>query len=122
MDYKAIGQPQTEIIEKLRELDPEVAKQMLTVLEREQKHRHEVEVNVRSAELYDMRRGQLFAFIIVIFFGTVGAFLIYKDHDIAGGLFGGSAILGIVTTFIAGRFKKDSSDIDNVNSVELPKT
>ena len=92
-----------ELVEQLRTLDPATAGAMLDILAREQKHRHEVEVNVRAAELRDMRRGQLFAFIIVMFFGVVGAVLIYTDHDLAGGLFGGSAILGIVTTFIAGR-------------------
>ncbi|WCN13178.1 hypothetical protein GV054_09240 [Marinomonas mediterranea] len=98
-----------ELVEKIKELPEDIASKMLDILEREQKHRHEVEVNVRAAELRDMRRGQLFAFIIVMFFGVVGAFLIYDDHDLAGGLFGSSAILGIVTTFITGRKKRRSS-------------
>ena len=103
------GELSIEVIEKLRELPEDVANKMLKIYEREQKHRHEVEVQVRAAELRDMRRGQLFAFIIVLFFGVVGALLIYNNHELAGGLFGGSAILGIVTSFIAGRKKNDKS-------------
>lgn len=105
-----------ELINEIKTLKPSVAQQLLQIVEREQKHRHEVEVNVRAAELRDMKRGQIFAFIIVMFFGTVGTLLIYSGHDIAGGLFGGSAILGIVTTFIAGRQRS------LVNGSKLQKT
>ena len=98
-----VGDLPVQLIEKIQTLDPAVSEKILAILEREQQHRHMIEEKVRMAELHDMRQGQLFAFIIVLFFGIVGAFLIYNKHDIAGSVFGGSAILGIVTTFIVGR-------------------
>lgn len=80
--------------------------------EGEARHRRELESRIVDAQIRDIkirldetRRGQLFAFVIVIT-AIIGATIAaYSGHEVSAGILGGVPITGVVTTFILGRSK-----------------
>ena len=56
-----------------------------------------------KAQLADMFRGQIFAFIAVLLGLGGGLWLATQGHPVAGSVFGGGSLISIVSAFIYGR-------------------
>ena len=93
-------------------ISPGLADRLVSMAEGEARHRRELESRIVEAQIRDnkirldeTRRGQLFAFVIVIA-AIIGATIAaYSGHEVSAGILGGVPITGVVTTFILGRSK-----------------
>ena len=95
--------PDPETLRKYDDLLPGSAERIFAMAEREQRHLHE---SVRRVHVWTLARkqiGQVSGFLIAISGLSVGSWLIYKGHDLAG-----SAIAGIGLSNLVGLFVKDN--------------
>ncbi len=53
------------------------------------------------------RNGQLFAFILALIAMGLSTYLIYLDKDIAGGVFGTTALIVLISLFIRGKTSRE---------------
>lgn len=104
----------------LKEYDivmPGAAQIIIEMAQREQEHRHRLEDGINAsmirdtdAEITGRTRAQWMAFAFAIVSVCLGAWLISLDHTIAGSIFAGSCIVGIVSSFLkSGRKKPEPS-------------
>lgn len=84
---------------------------ILTMAEKEQKHRHEMERRMTEAyatdicqERREIGRAQWMAWTLAFGVITIGGFLVYAGHSFVGTLLTGGTLIGIVSTFLEKRF------------------
>ncbi|WP_191117111.1 MULTISPECIES: DUF2335 domain-containing protein [Vibrio harveyi group] len=91
------------------------AERIVSMAEREQEHRHQLENRGVQGAIDKDKRSQRYALGIVIFLASLCGGLIFAGHDIAGSVLGGTTLVGTVALFITG--KRDSkSNKDNEDS------
>ena len=84
--------PHPDIMKGYDELVPGAAERILSMTEKEQSHRHELETRMVESEIKDGKRGMVFAFILS-FSAIIAAIVIAIVSPSAYGVFAG-AILG----------------------------
>ena len=109
--------PHPDMLERYEQVHPGTAERIIQRFEKEAEHRQSIEREVVAAqisrdkaEVGEIRRGQVFAFII----GAVGllvggAVSLFSETDAgayAGAGIGGATLVGLVTAFIVGRKAK----------------
>jgi uncharacterized membrane protein len=101
--------PPPDQLAKYNQVLPGAADRIMTMAEHQSAHRMELEKLVVSGQLNQSNRGQTLAFIIAILFliGALTATLL--GHDAVGGALGTTAVLGLVATFIAGKWEQSAS-------------
>lgn len=93
---------------ELREYDqvlPGAAERILKMAEIDQQHTHEMEKIGLRMTFIEKRIGQIFALMVSLGAFTAAVVMTYFHAEKAAMVLGGSTILGLVSTFIAGRKK-----------------
>lgn len=98
---------------------PNGADRIMALAESQMTHRHRLEQDIVVAQVADARAerterllGQIFALIIGLTAIVAGAIVAIKGQPWPGAIIGGSAIVGLVSVFIAGR-KSEQDDKGN---------
>ena len=113
--------PPPALLEAYEKICPGAALKILEAARIEGEHRREMESKVVNANVEGMRKqfgearlGQVFAFVIAIFFVLVGAYVILRGQPWPGTILGGAGLGGIVTAFIVGRGRRNSQQENTV--------
>ena len=92
--------PSPESLEKYKQVDPGFPALISGMATKEQDYLHTRDSKIIDREFGLKKRGQAFAFIITIFITSGGLAAILLGHDIAGTVFGGTGLLGLVALFL----------------------
>lgn len=104
--------PHPDILKKYNEIDPGAGKQIIDEMIAEGDHRRSLENKSIEYVRRERKRRDLMGFVIGVLIVGLGAFLIYKNHVVAGSIFSGISGLGIIGLFID---KDDNNKNDNSN-------
>jgi uncharacterized membrane protein len=85
---------------------PNGGDRIMTTVERQLEHRITLESTGVRRSFNQSSTGQWMAFGIAIFFGLVAWDLAKSDKEVVAGIIGGIDIIGLVTVFIVGNYKK----------------
>ena len=95
--------PPPSILQGYSEVLKNGGERVFALTEDQSKHRREMESKIVKANISDVKRGQIFAFILAfIMLGLVTLFTFFGYSAIAG-IFGTTTIVGLVAVFIVGR-------------------
>lgn len=95
--------PPPAVLRQYNEIQPDFAERLLRLTETEAEHRRQVTTRAQRDDAIETVLGQVFALIVSLAaFGTA-AWLGFLGHPAAASVIGGSAIVGLVGAFIAGR-------------------
>jgi len=97
--------PPPEDLKKYDAASPGLGRQIIEMVQEEQKHLQYVE----RSEISLRRRGQLFGFIIAISFLVVSGFLVSQNHDVAGTVIGSVDLVALTTVFVVGQRSLDKT-------------
>ena len=89
--------PHPDLLVKYEEIIPGSAERILSMAEKEQKHRHQLENEVIKKEIAQKGRGLNFGFTLALLIIVVGAYLLIIDKSLQGF----SLILGSIAMIIA---------------------
>jgi len=102
--------PHPEVLARYNQIDETLVNRIVSMAENESSHRHRqetIELQARITHLkesdIDVKRGQVFAFIIVISFIVSGLLVALYGNPWAGGFISLGALAPIITAFIKGR-------------------
>lgn len=90
-----------------QQIDPSIIPFLIQTSVKEQEHRHNMDNEklkiLKNSERKNGRMnwwGMFFAFLSLILFMGVAAFALYLDKPWFAGIFGGTAILSVISTFV----------------------
>ncbi|MGL4672176.1 MAG: DUF2335 domain-containing protein [Cetobacterium sp.] len=89
--------PHPDLLVKYEEIIPGSAERILSMAEKEQQHRHQLENEVIKKEIAQKGRGLNFGFTLALLIIVVGAYLLIIDKSLQGF----SLILGSIAMIIA---------------------
>ena len=89
--------PHPDLLVKYEEIIPGSAERILSMAEKEQQHRHQLENEVIKKEIAQKGRGLNFGFTLALLIVVVGAYLLIIDKSLQGF----SLILGSIAIIIA---------------------
>ena len=89
--------PHPDLLVKYEEIIPGSAERILSMAEKEQQHRHQLENEVIKKEIAQKGRGLNFGFTLALLIIVVGAYLLVIDKSLQGF----SLILGSIAMIIA---------------------
>lgn len=89
--------PHPDLLVKYEEIIPGSAERILSMAEKEQQHRHQLENEVIKKEIAQKGRGLNFGFTLALLIVVVGAYLLIIDKSLQGF----SLILGSIAMIIA---------------------
>jgi uncharacterized membrane protein len=102
--------PSPAVLGQYERLVPGTAERLIKMAEKEQNHRHEMDMKVASAQINDLRRnrlennlGQVFGLVIGLTAIMAGSFTAIKGSQLAGGLIGTAGVAGLVSAFVLGK-------------------
>ena len=106
--------PHPEILQAYEQVHPGIAERIVQRFEKESDHRQAIElkvvdaqINRDNADVSEVKRGQLFAFVLgamgLLVGGAVALYGPTDAHAYAGAGIGGVTLVGLVTAFIVGR-------------------
>lgn len=98
--------PPPRMLEHYDSVQPGFADRIVSMAEKEQSHRHNLEYQGVSGAIKKDSRGQHYALVTSILLIASCAFLIYSGHEVSGSILGGGSLTGLAYIFISGR-KKD---------------
>ncbi len=111
--------PPPDDLERYNSIIPNGADRIMALAETQTAHRHQLEQEIVVAQVADAKAdrterlvGQIFALIIGLTAIVSGAIIAAKGQPWPGAVIGGSAIVGLVSVFIAGR-KNDQHEEDS---------
>jgi uncharacterized membrane protein len=113
--------PSPETLEKYGNISPEILNCIVSAFREQSTHRQSIEKWIFKGGTIRSILGVLFAFIIGMTAISWGGFLVLYDHAIAGTIFGGFGIAGIIKSFLDGTklFGKGDDD-DELEFTESP--
>ncbi|MCK4624547.1 MAG: DUF2335 domain-containing protein [Phycisphaerae bacterium] len=105
--------PPPQILEKYNQICPGAAERILSMAEKQARHRQEVESKALEAGIADaksdrtqIRRGQYLGFVIAFVGVAGGVYAVVKGAGWAGTAVAGAPLVGLVTALIYGRKPK----------------
>lgn len=98
--------PPPQIIKGYDAIVPGSANIIIDSFVQQSEHRRNIETQVTTSEIKRAERGQNYAFIIVLLLIIAAGYGIYKGHTWVAVIFGGPAIIQIVSMFISGKSLK----------------
>ncbi|MFK5894467.1 MAG: DUF2335 domain-containing protein [Pseudomonadota bacterium] len=95
--------PPPKILNQYEGVHEGLANRIVSMAEKEQGHRHDLESTALSGEIKKDSRGQNYALFtsLSIIIGSI--FLIYSGHEVSGSILVGSTLMGLAYIFITGR-------------------
>ena len=102
--------PPAEALLRYEQVHPGLAERIVSMAEREQKHRHRVECAEVEEPFRLARRGQVCAVAVVVLMLGFAAFLALRGAVVAGAILAGVDILGLVVVFITGQEPSSKSE------------
>ena len=108
--------PLPEHLEKYERIYPGLANRMMALAEKQQTHRHQMElrnmealIEVQNKTFNEARLGQIFALLIGTIAIGVGGLVAFMGSQWTGSIIGGGGVIGLVSVFIYGRKKSGES-------------
>jgi uncharacterized membrane protein len=105
--------PAASELEKLKEIDPDIIRWVLSRAEMEQNARIECNREIIDINKFNLKKEHRFNFTalflaFVLFIGALGisAFFVVKGFEVQGTIFGGSALIMGVVFFISAAYNK----------------
>lgn len=99
--------PTPQELQLYQQIDPSIIPFLIQTSVKEQEHRHNMDKEklkiLKNSERKNGRMnwwGMFFAFLSLILFMGVAAFALYLDKPWFAGIFGGTAILSVISTFV----------------------
>jgi len=96
--YRSGPLPRADELKKYAEISPQVLETILSMAEKQQKHRHNVEFRQQKITTFQISLGQFLGFLIAISIIAAGTFLLYNDKNLSGFallLGGGASLIGV---------------------------
>lgn len=97
--------PPPALVREYEDILPGAAQFFFNTLERQSKHRQEIEAKVVDANIANEKTGMWLAFFLAVLMICCGAFLIREDKDPQGLALIGATIIMLAGTFIYGRHR-----------------
>ena len=104
--------PHPDIIAGYKAIIPGSGRELLDMAKDQSNHRMELENKAIGEQLSQSKTGQLFAFILALVCIILAFILGMCGHDKVAIVLGGSTVLGLVTSFIYGKYKQKESTKD----------
>lgn len=102
--------PPPDILKGYEEILPGAAERMLSMAEKEQNHRHQIDTTETTIEKSFHRdeakrdaRGQYIAAFLAVFSLSISTYLSLQGHSVIAGVIGGTTVIGLVSAFVVGR-------------------
>lgn len=113
--------PSPETLAKYKAISPELLKTIVQSFTKQASHRQSIENWIFKGGTVRAILGVVFAFVIGMTAILCGAYLALHDHAVAGTIFGGIGIAGIIKSFLDGTtlFGK-KNDMDESEFTESP--
>jgi Predicted membrane protein len=99
--------PSPQELAQYQQIDPNIAKFLMEISRKEQEHRHymdseKIKIVKRSERKEGMMNwwGMFFAFLSLLLFVGLTVFALYLDKPWFAGIFGGAAIISVISTFV----------------------
>lgn len=99
--------PSPQELEAYQRINPDIVKFLMDTSVKEQAHRHSIEDEkmklINYTEHRSMRMnwwGMFFAFVSLVVLVALSAFALYLDKPWFAGIFGFTAVVGIISTFV----------------------
>lgn len=101
--------PTPEDLAKYDKFIPNGAERIMSMAEKQQSHRMELEKHAVTGQIKQSGRGQVFGLVIGLFGLLITFGLAYIGAEVAAGIVGGTTIVGLVSVFVIGKVlqKKD---------------
>lgn len=109
--------PPPEMLREFDAIEPGRAAKLMQLAEDQTRHRMSLEASVIRSDIYKSWAGLASAFVITMTSLGLGAYLILNGHPVAGSVFGGSSIAGVVTAFIYGTATRKSERVEKQKAV-----
>lgn len=100
--------PPPDILAHYNEIAPGAADRIIAMAESEVAHRQDCEKQALSSEISDVKRGQIFGFIIGLIAILSGAITALNGSEWAGAAIGSAGVIGLVSVFVYGRSNKQN--------------
>jgi uncharacterized membrane protein len=94
--------PHPEILKRYNEILPDAAAKILSMVERQELHRHELENMVINSDCKNARLGLHYGLIIGMTAVVGGIVCTLLGHEIGGSIIGGIGLAGLVSVFVYG--------------------
>lgn len=101
--------PPPRMLEHYDTVQSGFADRIVSMAEKEQSHRHNLESLGVNGAIKKDSRGQNYALITSILLIAACVFLIYSGHEVSGSILGGGSLTGLAYIFISGRKKESPS-------------
>ena len=108
--------PAPEDFEKYKYALPDAPERILSMAERQQSHRIEMESTVVREDVSLSKRGQIFGFIITIFFGSIALYLGIEGHDWLAGVIATAVIGTLAAIFVLRKEPSAKNDVPRPSS------
>lgn len=110
--------PSPAELEAYQRIDPKIVEYLITSSQKEQEHRHKMDEEKLSIVKYSERKngrmnfwGMFFAFFSLLVIISLSAYALYLDRPWFAGIFGFTAVAGILSIFVnAGKPSKDHKE------------
>ena len=101
--YLHIGPlPDPGTLQRYQDISPELMNSIVEAFVSQGSHRKSIEKWIYKGGTVRSILGVVFAFIMGMTAIVAGAYLVLRDHAVAGTIFGGFGIAGIIRSFLAG--------------------
>lgn len=106
--------PPAELLHGYNSAFPDGANRLFSLVENQSAHRQRIEDKVVSEQLAQSKRGQIFALICALFFGSLATYLAVTGSEKLAGTIFGVLITSLVGAFIWGQ-KSQTRSLDKKN-------
>ena len=104
--------PHPELFEGYERTLPGAANRIMTMSEKEQEHRHQIEIGILKQKCKKQNRGQLYGCGLAVFFAVVAFALALMGHEIIASVIFGTTIIAVLIIYVLGvvpNMKKNES-------------
>lgn len=102
--------PDADALIKYNSVIPNGADRIMTMAEKQQVHRMEIEKKIISSQANQGLIGQIFGFIIGLFGILCGSFLAYQGFTVVGSIIAGGTVVSLVSVFVIGKKLQKSNE------------
>ncbi len=101
--------PPPQILSGYDQVQAGFAERIVAMAEKEQAHRHGLEIQALTSSISIQKRGQIFALLLSLLILSISGFLIYDGKELGGSVLAGATLTTLAYIFITGRKGKHST-------------